>query len=187
MLLPKPPKEFPAASTKIRARHDSGERSLSSIYYAVIHCTEGSTAEAAAIWFRDPSSKGSANMVVDEYSQYMTLPDKVTPWAAPPLNHSGWHIELAGFAAWSNREWKKHIRTVQNAAYRTAIRCSWYNIEPVWRSPADLEKGHNGITSHNNVSLAFHQSDHTDPGPNFPYTYFMDCVHFYCKRMGVKV
>jgi hypothetical protein len=41
---------------------------------------------------------------------------------------------------------------------------------------AGLKAGKRGVTTHNNVSLAFKKSTHTDPGPNFPMSHYMDLV-----------
>lgn len=174
------PASFPDASTRYRAVHDSGLRKKTQIHYLVIHSTEGSTAEGAAHWFTNKASEGSANLVVGDWVTYKTVPDLVIPWAAPPLNTSGIHIEIVGFAHWPKSEWAKHTRSIVQAGYRAAIRCVWFDIPIVWRSAGDLLNKKHGITSHKNVSDAFHESDHTDPGPNFPYTDFMRYTkHYY--------
>jgi hypothetical protein len=53
---------------------------------------------------------------------------------------------------------------------------SRYRIPIVWLHPSDLLAGRRGITSHLNVTLAFHRSDHTDPGPNFPVDRYMTWI-----------
>lgn len=48
---------------------------------------------------------------------------------------------------------------------------------PVWLSPADLDKpGVRGITSHNNMRVAFGGTSHTDPGANYPVDVLMSAV-----------
>lgn len=48
-----------------------------------------------------------------------------------------------------------------------------YDLPAEFLSPADLRAGKRGVTTHRNVSLAFGQSSHTDPGPNFPVDWYM--------------
>jgi hypothetical protein len=169
--------------TNYRAAHDSGTRKTSDIKYVVIHATEGATAAGAASWFQNQASGGSANLVVDDKECYKTVPDTVTPWGAPPLNASGFHIEQAGYSGWSKVKWMLHLNTIRRCAYKTAQRCKEYNIPLQWLSVADLKAGKKGITSHNNVSLAFGQSNHTDPGTAYPYSTFLWLVKYYHKSL----
>lgn len=175
--------------TNYRAYHHEGQRQAQSIRYIVLHSTEGSTAEAAAQWFEQPGSGGSANLVVDETTCYRTLPDIVIPWGAPPLNTHGIHIEQAGFAKWTRAEWLKHETTIERAAYKAAIRIKDYNIPAMWLDEKALEKDFGtelenripkypgllkgGITTHAIIDRVYGQSDHTDPGDGYPHDVFM--------------
>lgn len=169
--------------TTYRAAHDSGPRNTSDIKYVVIHATESSNAKGSASWFENQASGGSANLVVDDKECYKTVPDDVTPWGAPPLNQSGFHIEQAGYSGWSRANWLLHLNTIKRCAYKTAQRCKAHKIPLVFLSVADLKAGKKGITSHNNVSLAYGQSNHTDPGKNYPYGTFMWLVKRYYKSL----
>jgi hypothetical protein len=42
--------------------------------------------------------------------------------------------------------------------------CAAYDVPVVFLTPADLLAGKHGITTHANVSLAFGESTHWDPG-----------------------
>lgn len=170
-----------ACDGQYRAAHDSGPRKAADIKWVVIHSTEGHTAENAAAYFASEEAKGSANLVVDDDICFRTVPDLRVPWAAPPLNHDGFHIELAGFAHWTQDEWLRHSWTIRRAAYKTAHRCHVYNIPVRKVGWLGLKLGRAGITDHASVSKAFHVSDHTDPGPNFPWPYFIDLVKAYSK------
>lgn len=176
---------FPSASTRYLAAHNSGQRNPKGLCYVVIHATEGETAQGAAEWFEDPRSEGSANMVVGDYVAFRTLPDDVIPWAAPPLNTLGYHIEIAGYSAWTKEHWNFYRRRIQNAAYRAALRCIAWKIPAVWLGVPELLDGKHGLTSHANVSAAWHKTNHTDPGANFPYDYFTQCVQEYVKTKSV--
>jgi hypothetical protein len=174
------------------AYHHSGERSQAAIRYVVLHSTEGPTALGAAEFFTRPGSGGSANLVVDDHVCYRCLNDTVIPWGAPPLNTHGFHIEQAGFAAWTRAEWLTHTPTIVRAAYKAAIRCRLYRIPARVLDVAALERDfgdipagdaggvpahpgplRGGIVTHATISQAYRQSDHTDPGPGYPLDVFM--------------
>lgn len=167
---------YPDCITKFRAIHDSGPRAASLIKYVVLHDTEGSTAEGGAMWFTNPLSKGSANLVIDDDVCYKTVPDLVIPWAAPPLNTKGFHIEIAGFEHWNRAQWMAHTTRLDNAAYRTALRCKEHQIPIQFIDAEMLLKGMTGITTHAEISAAWKQTDHTDPGPEFPMDWFLKAV-----------
>ena len=171
--------------TTYRAVHSSGPRLASQVRYIVLHDTEGSTAQGAAAYFTTEASGGSSNVVVDDKECYRTLDDLVIPWGAPPLNTSGFHIEQAGFAAWSTAEWMAHEATITRAAYKAALRCQRFSIPPVvlnvsqLRADFALHSPRGGVVTHATISAAFHDSTHTDPGPNYPISVFMAKLHGY--------
>lgn len=175
------PTNFPTPSTRYKAAHDSGPRKASVIHNVVIHCTESETAESAASWFANPESEGSTQLVLGEYAGFRTLPDLVIPWGAPPLNTNGIHIEQVGYSEWSKKDWDAHDRTVQWCAFQSAIACVLYDIPVRWVNVAELKQHYPGITAHYVVSEAFGLTNHIDPGPNYPYQYFMECVEIYYK------
>jgi hypothetical protein len=106
--------------------------------------------------------------------------DGVIAWHAPPNPHSLGN-ELCyiptrlpvGF-------WRlpKARRMLERAAKLTAEQCLAYNVPAVRLKPADLKAGRRGICGHVDVSRAFGQSSHWDPGV-FPWRRFMRRVRFY--------
>jgi len=169
--------------TTYRACHDSGPRRVP-IKYLVIHSTESPNTKGAAKriaqYFSRPVNNDippSTQLTVDDLTCYRSVPDNVIPWAAPPFNSAGLHIEQVGYARWSRAEWMQHRATIDNCAYHVALWATAYKIPIRWLSPNKCKNYLPGITSHRNVSLAFHKSDHSDPGPegnkNYPYDYFM--------------
>lgn len=163
-------------STKYKAAHDSGPRRASEIGWVVIHDTEGDTAEGAASWFTNAKSEGSANLVVDDGECYRTVNDLVVPWAAPPLNRQGFHIEIAGHASYTREQWLAHDNALRRAAWKAAQRCLLYNIPIRQVGKIGLRLRRKGITSHAAISATWKQSSHTDPGPTFPWQVFMGYV-----------
>ena len=173
--------------TDYPAFHHEGERRAASIRYIVLHSTEGPTAEGAARYFMEPGSGGSANLVVDDFRCYRCLPDTVIPWGAPPLNTHGFHIEQAGYAAWTRARWLMHRNLIRRAAYKASLRVRQHKIPLRVLTASELIKDygqtfdgnfqpgplHGGIVTHRVIDQAFHESDHTDPGPNYPLDVFM--------------
>lgn len=172
-------------STKYRAIREDGLRKTTDLEWVVIHATEGATADGAAHWFTDNRCQGSANLVVDANICYRTLNDDHIPWAAPPLNKKGFHIEIAGWSSWSRDIWLGHKQAIDRAAFKTALRCHKYHIPVRYVSAGGLLLGRSGITTHRQVSAAFHKSDHTDPGAYFPMDYFISRVHYYMEEFQV--
>lgn len=175
---------FPTCSGRYTAVHDSGIRSRSDIRYIVLHTTESpaDSAPVVARYFTKESSGGSAHLVIDDDHCYRTLNDLVIPWAAPPLNTSGYHIEHCGYAKWTEREWHRHELTLNQSAYKAALRCGRYSIVPRLLTDTQLKTGtRSGIVTHAQVSRVFHKSDHTDPGPGFPLDFYVGLVKDYLE------
>lgn len=174
--------------TDFVANHDSGTRPLSAIDLVVMHSTEGATAEAAARWFANPASKGSAHICVDDHTCYRTLADNRIPWGAPGANYHGFHIEQAGRAVWPTSTWAQlHDKTLRRAAFKAALHCKRYGIKVRWLNAEALKLGiRNGITDHDECSKAFGGS-HWDPGAGWPRSIFMGYVRLYYAGITVKV
>lgn len=95
----------------------------------------------------------------------------VGPYSAPPLNGLAWHICIPGKANQTREQWldvnsRPYIKGV---AKFIVDQCEADDIPVAYRTPDELKAGLHGYTSHNNVSLAWRKSTHTDPGPNFPW------------------
>jgi len=60
-------------------------------------------------------------------------------------------------------------------------------IPAVWLFPADLQAGRRGITSHDNVSKAFGQSTHWDPGEGFNVQSYIRRVRKNLQEMGARI
>lgn len=179
----------PARAT-YRAVHSSGKRPLSDIKNVVIHSTEGSTALGAAGWFANPDSEGSANMVVDSNVSYRTLEDNEIPWAAPGINTQGYHIEFAGYAAWTRERWLENRDELKRGAYKTALRLRAYKLPARWVGPIGLRLGRKGLTTHRAASyawpvLARKSGFHTDPGLGFPRDVFLTYVQNYLAQLDL--
>lgn len=180
-----------ACSRKYTAAHDSGTRPASAIKWIVLHSTEGPTAEGAASWFANPASEGSAHLVVDDDACFRTLANDAIPWAAPGADTNGFHIEQAGFAAWTRSEWRIHDTTLRRAAFKAALHAKLFDIPLRWVGPVGLRLGRKGVTTHRDISYAWPiqarvAGFHTDPGANYPKDVFMGYAQTYLAGMEGK-
>lgn len=166
-----------------KAVHTSGTRPVKSILWVVLHDEEAKTAEAAASWFANPASQGSAHLCVDDKTCYRTLPNTAIPWAAPGANTAGFHIEQAGYAKWSAVIWRSHLKTLQRAAYKTAYHCELFHVPVRFVTAKGLKAGLGGITTHAECTKAF-GGTHTDPGALWPRRLFMSYVRKYAAELA---
>lgn len=167
-----------------RAIHHSGLRPLTVIDLQVIHDEESMSALAAASWFHNPESAGSAQLCIDEYTCYRTLPDNYIPWAAPGANYHGLHYEQAGYARWTNSTWRSaHLGTIKRTAYKMANDSRKYGIAIRWLDASALRRGiRNGQTSHAECTKAF-GGTHTDPGKGYPRQLLMSWLVYYRQQL----
>lgn len=175
-----------------RAANDSGIRKASSIRVIVIHSAEAAdsfggdtSAEGVANYFSRPSTRASTQLAVDRDSCVRMLPDLVIPWGASGANSDGLHVELCGYAKWSEAEWKRRRRLLERAAYKCAV-WSWRYAIPVrWLTDRQLANGTSrGFTTHKQVNDVFKRGHHWDPGPGFPRAYFLDLVERYFAEIS---
>jgi N-acetyl-anhydromuramyl-L-alanine amidase AmpD len=66
---------------------------------------------------------------------------------------------------------------VERAAVLCRQLCDKHGVPKRKLSVADLKAGRRGICGHTDVTDAWHQSDHDDPGPWFPWDRFMAVVN----------
>ena len=154
----------------------------------VIHTMEwpekGDAAEGCAQWFCNPTAEVSAHYSVDNNSIIQSVRDKDVAWHARGGNHNSIGIEHAGTAKQKAREWTDAYSkaVLARSAKLAAELCKKHKVPPVWLFPADLRAGKRGITSHNNISVAFRKGDHTDPGEGFPIEGYIAMVK---KELGL--
>uniref|UniRef100_UPI003F4950AC N-acetylmuramoyl-L-alanine amidase n=1 Tax=Nonomuraea sp. CA-251285 TaxID=3240002 RepID=UPI003F4950AC len=161
----------------------------------VIHATCGGrgfpresakgVAAATAAYFRSANAGGSAHYVCDIADEMHTLSDAVIAWHAPP-NMRSIGIEVCAdggerygkFVPYTREQWlsAQVWPAVKRAAWRTRELCQRHKIPMTRLTAAQVRNGARGICGHVDVSRAFGQSDHTDPGDSFPWDHFMAAV-----------
>lgn len=178
------PVDSPLARTFMQARHYTpGPRTRGPVLYLVIHDMEApegpNTAENVGRWFAGPDSTGSTQYGVDNNSAVGYVHERDIAWGAPGLNHNGIHLELAGYARQTAAQWAD-LYSLQ--VFRIAIPlardiCQRNHIPMTYRDATQLRAQVPGITTHRAGSQAFKPGGHTDPGPDFPMTWFIRCVN----------
>lgn len=136
------------------------------------------TAENVANYFATTETQASSHICVDNNSIIQCVKDNDVAYAAPGANHDGIQIELAGYAKQTLKEWLDDygVQMLNRAADATAQYCLKYGIPARWLSNGDLHAGMKGVVGHNQVSEVYRKSTHRDPGPGFPWEYFMCAV-----------
>jgi len=151
------------------ARLVGGARKADRIKWIVVHSSESTSGAAnVASWFQSPDSGGSTQVVVGEDGCFRCVDDLRIAAGAPPLNEEGLHIEFVGLAKWTRREWLARQRTL---ALGTGVLARWsreFGVPLAHVGVKGLLSGVPGVVTHEDVSIAFKQSDHVDPGKNFP-------------------
>lgn len=167
-------KEIPGAYRKMRL--------------VVIHDMEYpeklTAAEDVARYFQDPRNdkgepvKASAHICVDADSIVQCVKDRNVAYAAPGANSDGIQIELAGYGRQTRAEWLDVYSTqlLMRASEATALYLRKFSLPAELLTASQVRAGKPGITGHVMVSQAYGESDHTDPGPNFPWDVFMSLV-----------
>lgn len=177
---PSPPYLGPAAH--------AGELDNMPVRRIVIHSTVSACvpggARTIAAYFRSPQAGGSAHYVVDPREVVQVVYDSRVAYHAPPNEHS-LGIELCDMpTTGSTVRWKdaSHRAMLQLAAELTAQLCLAYGVPPRYVSARGLRSGRHGITTHNEVRLAWGQTTHWDPGA-WPRRRFMRKVRRHVRQL----
>lgn len=169
-----------------RAAHDDGPHNLP-INHITIHATcggrgfphesEAGVAQGTAAYFAKTSTQASAHYIEDVEHEEHCVPDDTVAWHAPP-NKGSVGIEICGEATYTRDEWlSPDVRpALERAAARTRELCERFDVPKTKIGPVELLKGWRGVVGHVDVSNAWHETTHTDPGPGFPWDVFMGLV-----------
>lgn len=147
------------------------------VMHGTVSPCEPGGAKAIATYFSQTSRSASTQYVVGPDATYQCVKDSVIAYGAPP-NKGSIHVELTDPQAGSPSRWSdaNHTAMLQRAATLVASVCLKYDIPILKIGPADLLAGRKGICGHADVSNAWHQTDHVDPGPDFPWSQFLTLV-----------
>lgn len=178
----------------------AGEMRWIAIHSAVAPCVPGMARKIAA-YFRSAAARGSAHYCVDPEETIQSAWDSVICWHAPPNPRTigiemcdnptgtldrwfpeGTQIEHA-LKSRNPFRWLKpnYRRMLRRTAILTAQLCIDHDLPPYYRNARALKAGKRGVTTHAQISKAFGQSTHWDPGA-WPRRAFMIRVRIYYKR-----
>ncbi|WP_280393244.1 glycoside hydrolase domain-containing protein [Nocardia wallacei] len=137
----------------------------------VQHTTESEGGNTSVIGFLERTGNGSYQTMVDfDGEEVRMVADNRRAWAAMTQgNRRGLHTCVMGRAGWNRDRWLQEGKLLERTAMRYAEWHQAYGIPLVKISPADAANGVRGIVGHIDITEAFHESDHWDPGHEFPY------------------
>lgn len=149
----------------------------------VIHTTEGSegpsSAEDGAAYDARRTDGTSTHFFCDSTSTVQCVRTTDTAHAAMYSgNRIGIHIEICGKAGQSSSQWDDDVSqaTLRQVASLCRVLLADYPWPVVHLSPSKVRGGAEGFCGHDDISEAFHESDHWDPGPNFPWGQLFDLI-----------
>lgn len=185
---PPRPKTFaPPSPPYIPAAHTSAGDNKP-IRRIVIHSTVSPSgagwARKIAAYFQTQHAGGSAHYVVDAAETFQCVYDNTIAWHAPPNQHSI-GIEMCdmpsrvSFLRWRTVPGRA---VLERTARLTAELCLAYGVPIRKLTVAQVKAGRMGICGHTDVSRAFHQSSHWDPGA-FPWRRFISMVQAEATKM----
>lgn len=155
------------------------------------HSTEsGGTARAIGQFFARPETQASTTGVFSDTDDCGCVEYGVTAWhsgAGSPWNGRIEGYEHIGFARFTREEWLSHKPMLDRSARHSAKRCKALSIPIRKITPAQLREAvlsgdpsKGGICSHKDITDAVPvYGGHYDPGPNFPWDYYIDRVLFF--------
>lgn len=146
----------------------------------VIHSAEVKEGPGQATWLMNycanEDRKASWHFAVDADAITQSVKIEDIAWhAGHTANLRGVGIELATWGMPTAEQWADDYnkKMLSLAAFFVAGLCKKLNIDPFYVDAAGLLEGRRGITTHAQCSLAFKETDHMDPGPDFPMDAFI--------------
>ena len=178
------------------------------VLHTMEHPEVPNTATGVAKWFAGPNSpQASAHYCVDDAVVVQCVRDGDVAWAAPGTNRNGIHIEHAGYANQTTRQWHDaySMKMLALSEKLAADLCEAYGIPPVFVDHEGLLEGDRGITTHREVTLACQEAnkcgmtdspfynkknpakpltDHTDPGVAFDMREYLEAIKVLLNEDG---
>jgi len=162
-----------------------GGTSNKPIHRIVMHCTVGAepgllgAARAIGRYFRTTERAASAHYAADSRESVQCAWDSVVCYHAPPNTHSIGYELCCSLSNQGEGHWTRpdHVAMLEIAARDVAQLCLAYDIPIRKVTATQLRGGAHGICGHKDVTDAWHETTHWDPGPHFPWSRFIGMVH----------
>jgi N-acetyl-anhydromuramyl-L-alanine amidase AmpD len=175
----------------IKARHFRQGR-IKPVELIVIHSMESperrDTARNVARYFQRGTVVASAHYCVSDTEVIQCVWDRDTAYHCRNANANGIGIEHAGYARQTREEWlDEYGRAMLDLSARLgAYLCEKFNIPPlraVFVSKDNPKVLQRGFCGHADVPQ---HGSHWDPGPGFPWTYYLDAVERHLRDRIVQ-
>lgn len=168
---------------------DPGNKVVALIFHDMEAPESPGRAEQCAQFFANPNTQASTHGCIDNQKLVGCVPYGVSAWhtgAGSPWNGMTEGYEHAGYANQSREQWMDEygLAMMEISAKHFAKRCKALGIPPRRITPAQLNEAiqskdpsKGGICGHGDITAAKPvPGGHTDPGPNFPWDYYIGRV-----------
>lgn len=153
-----------------------GPRSTAGLIGICIHTTENdpSTPAENVAQYQLNTESGSYNTLADRRGLLQENSDDWITWSTGNKGNTILlHLSFVARASMTRAQWLAEDDMLRNGAWQVAQWCKRYGF-PVKHAVTVSQLP--GITTHN-ATRAWGFTDHTDPGPNFPWDVFLDYVN----------
>lgn len=146
-------------------------------YGIAVHATDNTaTARAEASYATRRTDGTSAHFYIDsqEVIQSLDTDDRAGHAGSTEGNTYAIALEFTGLARWSRAQWLNSIAWDETA--RVLALLSKHHQIPAVRVTVEQMRANprvRGAYDHNQMRLAWGGTDHTDPGPNFPWDHLL--------------
>lgn len=153
---------------------DSGRRDVNKLLWGVFHTTEnddGTPPQNVARWQQNRANQSSYNLLFGARGTTVRgNDDDYAPWSAGYTgNLYGLHGSAIGRAARTRAQWLQFPQQIEAMARWAADINRRYNIPLVKLTVAQVRAKKRGFCGHLEISKAFGEVNHTDPGAGFPW------------------
>lgn len=153
---------------------DNGQRDVNKLLWGVFHTSEnddGTPPQNVARWQQDESNESSYNVLFGTRGLSVRgNDDNYAPWAAGYTgNLYGVHGSAIGRAARTRAQWLQFPQQIESMARWAADLNKRYRIPLVKLTVAQVRAKKRGFCGHLEISKAFGEVNHTDPGDGFPW------------------
>lgn len=152
-------------------------------YGIAIHATANTAPASGEAGYATRRTDGtSSHLYVDgaEVIQSLELEARAGHAGSRTGNYNAVAVEVTGLNSWSRAKWLDSIAW-NKLGRALAFVCRKYGIEVRHASVPEMKSNPTvrAFYSHDDMRLAWGGTDHTDPGPNFPWDMLLESVNAY--------